>query len=63
MISIVTPAFNERSNLPMLYERLTAVLRQVDWEWIIVDDHSRDDTFAVIERLVALDSRIRGIRL
>ena len=63
MISIVTPAFNERSNLPMLYERLTAVLRQVDWEWIIVDDHSHDDTFAVIERLVALDSRIRGIRL
>jgi dolichol-phosphate mannosyltransferase len=63
VISIVTPAFNERSNLPMLYERLTAVLRQVDWEWIIVDDHSRDDTFAVIERLVALDSRIKGIRL
>ena len=63
MISIVTPAFNERSNLPMLYERLTAVLRQVDWEWIIVDDHSRDDTFAVIELLVALDSRIKGIRL
>jgi dolichol-phosphate mannosyltransferase len=63
VISIVTPAYNERANLPMLYERLTAVLRQVDWEWIIVDDHSRDDTFAVIERLVALDSRVRGIRL
>ncbi len=63
MISIVTPAFNERSNLPMLYERLTEVLRQVDWEWIIVDDHSRDDTLAVIQRLVALDPRIKGIRL
>ena len=63
MISIVTPAFNERSNLPILHERLTAVLRHVEWEWIIVDDHSRDDTFAVIERLVALDSRVRGIRL
>jgi dolichol-phosphate mannosyltransferase len=47
----------------MLYERLASVLRQTDWEWIIVDDHSQDDTFAVIERLVALDPRIRGIRL
>ncbi len=28
-----------------------------------MDDHSRDDTFAVIERLAAVDPRIRGIRL
>jgi len=47
----------------MLHERLTAVFRQLDWEWIIVDDHSRDNTFEVIERLVAIDPRVRGIRL
>lgn len=63
MISLITPAFNEGSNLPMLHERLTSVFRQLDWEWIIVDDHSRDDTFEVIERLVAIDPRVRGIRL
>ena len=63
MISLITPAFNEGSNLPMLHERLTAVFRQLDWEWIIVDDHSRDNTFEVIERLVAIDPRVRGIRL
>jgi len=63
VISVITPAFNERSNLPTLYERLNTVLRHLDWEWIIVDDHSGDDTFAVIERLVAIDSRIQGIRL
>jgi dolichol-phosphate mannosyltransferase len=63
VISLITPAFNEGSNLPMLHERLTSVFRQLDWEWIIVDDHSRDDTFAVIERLVAIDPRVRGIRL
>ena len=63
MISLITPAFNEGSNLPMLHERLTAVFRQLDWEWIIVDDHSRDNTFEVIERLVASDPRVRGIRL
>jgi len=63
MISIVTPAFNEHANLPLLYERLARVFRNLDWEWIIVDDHSRDETFAVIESLVALDPRIRGFRL
>lgn len=46
----------------MLYERLTTVLRQTDWEWIVVDDHSRDGTFEVISRLAAMDRRIRGIR-
>jgi glycosyltransferase involved in cell wall biosynthesis len=63
VISLITPAFNEGSNLPLLHERLTAVFRQLDWEWIIVDDHSRDNTFEVIERLVAIDPRVRGIRL
>ena len=28
-----------------------------------MDDHSRDDTFTVVEQLAALDPRVRGIRL
>jgi dolichol-phosphate mannosyltransferase len=65
MISIVTPAFNEGANLPTLYDRLVAAMREVggDWEWIIIDDHSRDDTFAVIEALALRDARVRGFRL
>jgi dolichol-phosphate mannosyltransferase len=65
MISIVTPAFNEAANLPVLYDRLVAAMREVggDWEWIVVDDHSRDDTFAVIEALALRDARVRGFRL
>jgi polyisoprenyl-phosphate glycosyltransferase len=65
MISIVTPAFNEAANLPALHERLVAAMRDVggDWEWIVVDDHSRDDTFAVIEALALRDARVRGFRL
>jgi polyisoprenyl-phosphate glycosyltransferase len=39
------------------------ILQQVEWEWIIVDDHSRDATFTVIERLASIDPRIRGLRL
>ena len=65
MISIVTPAFNEAANLPVLYARLVAAMRDVggDWEWIVVDDHSRDETFAVIEALALRDARVRGFRL
>jgi polyisoprenyl-phosphate glycosyltransferase len=65
MISIVTPAFNEALNLPAVYERLVAAMREVggDWEWIVVDDHSRDTTFAVIEALALQDVRVRGFRL
>jgi glycosyltransferase involved in cell wall biosynthesis len=65
MISIVTPAFNEAANLLALYERLVVVMREVggDWEWVIVDDHSSDETFAVIEALALRDARVRGFRL
>jgi glycosyltransferase involved in cell wall biosynthesis len=65
MISILTPAFNEAANLPRLYERLVETMRRVggDWEWVVVDDHSRDETFAVIEALALRDARVRGFRL
>jgi polyisoprenyl-phosphate glycosyltransferase len=65
LLSVLTPAFNEAENLDALYDRLLAALNEVgdEWEWLIVDDHSRDATFAVIERLSRRDSRVRGIRL
>ena len=65
MLSILTPAFNEATNLDALYARVVAAMAQlgVDWEWLVVDDHSRDETFAVIQRLAAADARVRGVRL
>lgn len=65
MISVLTPAFNEAENLPRLYERLLQTMRNVggEWEWVIVDDHSRDETFGVVEALAMRDVRVRGFRL
>src|SRR5262245_18677732 len=65
MLSILTPAFNESTNLDALYARVVATMASLggDWEWLIVDDHSRDDTFAVIRRLAEADRRVRGVRL
>ena len=65
MLSIVTPAFNEALNLRELYARLTRTMPAIggEWEWLVVDDHSRDETFAIVEELSRQDMRVRGIRL
>lgn len=63
-ISIVTPAYNEERNLPVLYDRLRAVLDglDIDWEWIVIDDHSADRTFDVLAELSRRDARVRALR-
>jgi glycosyltransferase involved in cell wall biosynthesis len=64
LLTIVTPAYDEAENLPVLYRRLRTVLHSIDmdWEWIIVDDHSADDTFTVIADIAGSDPRVHGIR-
>jgi dolichol-phosphate mannosyltransferase len=65
LISLVTPAYNESRNLPILYERLCAELEMIDveWEWIVVDDHSSDDTFSILATIAQNDRRVRVFRL
>lgn len=66
ILSVVTPAFNEESNLPALYAELKGVLDAQDgltWEWIVVDDHSRDGTFAAMSDIARNDPRVRCLRL
>jgi hypothetical protein len=63
-LSVITPAYNEERNLPVLYERLRAVLDKldVDWEWIVTDDHSSDRTFEVLSEMGQADQRVRALR-
>ena len=65
LITIVTPAFNEEQNLPKLHVRLKNISSEFgrDFEWIIVDDHSRDRTFQVASAIAAADPRVRVFRL
>ena len=63
-LSVITPAFNEAASLPELHKRLSAVLGRegIDWEWIVIDDHSSDGTADVLQALTVRDSRVRGVR-
>jgi polyisoprenyl-phosphate glycosyltransferase len=65
LITIVTPAFNEEQNLPKLHARLKSISAEFGgkFEWIIVDDHSRDRTFQVASAIAAGDPRVRVFRL
>lgn len=64
LLSLVTPAFREEENLRPLYDRIKATLDrdQIKWEWIIVDDHSPDQTFAIASDLNKADDRVRAFR-
>ena len=61
-LSVVVPTFNERDNVTVLYRRLDAVLKEVSWEVIFVDDNSPDGTWELVRELARRDSRVRCIR-
>lgn len=62
-VSLVVPTYNERESLPIFVAELRAVLGdKADWELIVVDDDSPDETWKVAEALAAVDRRIRVFR-
>ena len=62
IISIITPSHN---SAPFISETIQSVLGQTfsDWEMIIVDDCSTDNSVEVIQSFVEQDSRIKLIQL
>ena len=59
MITVFTPAYNRAHLLPRVYESLC---RQTfkDFEWVIVDDGSSDDTRSVVEKFSVLGFELSG---
>ena len=64
-LSVVLPVFNERENLPALYERLVRVLDagNQSYELVFVDDGSRDGSRDVLYALAEGDPRIVVVEL
>lgn len=58
LISIVTPAFNEEHHIE---EMIQCVINQsfTDWELIIVDNRSTDNTISIVNKFIQSDSRIK----
>ncbi|PZT95783.1 MULTISPECIES: glycosyltransferase family 2 protein [Sphingomonas] len=65
-LSIVVPCYNEAACLDVLHTRISAAARAVvgdDHEIVLVNDGSRDQSWAVMERLAASDPRLVAINL
>lgn len=65
LFSVVVPCFNEESTVSSLFERLSSVLLNlgVEWEIILVDDGSTDQTYEAAKTCRNKDSRVKVIRL
>ena len=60
-LSLIVPCFNEQDSLPAFYREVTAVLATVayDYEILLIDDGSVDQTLAIIKDLVEKDERVK----
>jgi glycosyltransferase involved in cell wall biosynthesis len=63
-ISILTPCFNEETNVEELYNRVRAVMTQLGryhYEHIFIDNASTDNTVAVLKKIAAVDRNVKII--
>lgn len=64
-ISIVVPCYNEEESLPLFYEEVNKVTEQMkkkaEFEFVFVNDGSRDKTLENLRKLAQKDSRVRYI--
>ena len=62
-ISIIVPCYNEEEALPLFYKEINKVSETMDeeFEFIFVNDGSKDKTLEVIKNLSTLDKRCKYI--
>ena len=65
IISAVIPAYNESQGLKDAITKIAEILDacEKNWEIVIVDDGSSDQTYQQVVQLAKADSRIKGIAL
>src|SRR5688572_233910 len=64
-ISVVLPVFDEERILPLLHQRLTAVMTSmnVSYELVLVNDGSRDRSWARLLEMANTDPHVRAVNL
>ena len=67
LISVAIPAYNESENLEELWSRLTAVFdslsQQFDFEVVICENGSKDDSYQKLKSIQVSDPRLRIVQL
>ena len=63
-ISVIVPCYNEEKALPYFYDEITKVsesMKDVDFEYLLIDDGSQDKTLEKIKSLAKKDKRVRYV--
>lgn len=65
LISIISPCLNEENSIKDFYEKISAILRSIsqNYEILLVDDGSTDQTWKIITEISKMDSRLKAIKL
>ena len=63
-VSIVVPMYNEQESLGILYQelnRVTDTIKDYEFEYLFVNDGSKDNTLQEIQKLAAADKRVHYV--
>lgn len=63
MLSVIVPCYNEEEALPFFYKEICKVSKKMDinFEFIFINDGSKDKTLEVLKRLSKEDKRVKYI--
>lgn len=60
-LSIIVPTLNEVGNIEILCNKISSVLKEINWEIIFVDDNSTDGTKELLDQISSQHQNIRAI--
>ncbi len=60
-LAVIVPSYKERDNVAPLYDKVTAALGDIPFEFIVVDDNSPDGTAAVVKDMARKHANVRCI--
>ena len=63
--SVIVPVYNSAATLQRLYDRLVAVMEDLDaaFEIIFIDDCSTDESWLLLSRIAQIDGRVVALQL
>lgn len=63
-ISIIVPCYNEEESIPIFYNEINKIskeMKSVDFEFLFINDGSKDKTLSILKDLSKKDNRVRFI--